>query len=180
MRSIIGAIAACCPILMMLPPICSANETSQREDRLKAAYLFNFIKFVEWPPPAAATEPLTVCFLGAPGVYDALATNIEDKRAGERPLAARRLAAHVHEQSCNVLYVDAQEYDGKDTGLARQALLTVSDAKGFARNAGIIELFNEKNRLRFNINLDNAQKAGLHVSSNLLTLAATIEKGSSK
>lgn len=180
MRSIIGVIAACYPILMMLPSICSANESSQRADQLKAAYLFNFIKFVEWPPPAAATEPLTVCFLGAPGVYDALANDIEDKRVGERPLAVRRLSARGHEQNCNVLYVGAQAYDGKDTGLPGQALLTVSDAKGFARNAGIIELFNENNRLRFNINLDNAQKAGLHVSSNLLTLAATIEKGSGK
>lgn len=158
-----------------------AEEASaQREDRLKAAYLFNFVKFVEWPA-AVAADVVTVCFVGAEGVHDALASGIENKRAGARRLAVRRLQDADSATGCNLLYLDAtvvadsQRLPAKDL-----PILTVSDAEGFARNGGSIELFTDSNRLRFNVNIDTAQKAGLRISSSLLQLAAAIEKGDGK
>src|ERR1700722_11260298 len=69
----------------------AADEVAvRRETQLKSAYLLNFVKFVEWPV-VAADEPLTVCFLGASSMREALEVGIESKRVGTRPLALRQL-----------------------------------------------------------------------------------------
>lgn len=154
------------------------DEAAGREDQFKAAYLFNFLKFVNWPA-SAANEVLVVCFLGADGVHDSLASGIENKRAGARRLAVRRLDSHAEIDGCNVLYLES---DSAQTAFpiesARvQSILTVSDSTAFARRGGMIELFTDANRLRFNINVDNAHKAGLRISSNLLQLATHVEGG---
>ena len=157
----------------------AAAESIRREDQLKAAYLVNFVKFIEWPS-AAADEPLVICFVGATGIRDALASGIENKHVGSRPLSARSVETSQLPTYCSVLYVDGAMTLGAFQLDAGAHVLSVSDAKGFARNGGIIELFTDSNRLRFAINLDNAQKAGLRISSSLLQLAATVEKGSGK
>jgi hypothetical protein len=59
-------------------------------------------------------------------------------------------------------------------------VLTVSDAKAFIRNGGMIELFADSNRLRFNVNVGNAHRAGLRISASLLELAAAVDKGGAK
>lgn len=160
-------------------PASFADETSaRRENQLKAAYLFNFVKFVEWPA-AVPADVLTVCFSGGDGVHDALASGIENKRVGTRRLAVRRLQDIGTAAGCNVLYLDAAVAPASPR-MSREngpPILTVSDAKAFARNGGMIELFTDSNRLRFIINVDNAQKAGLRISSSLLQLAAAVEKG---
>lgn len=146
----------------------------RREDQFKAAYVFNFIRFVEWP--AAASEPLTVCFVGAEGVYQALAAGIENKRAGARRLAVQRLADTSHAGSCHALYIEAS-MAAAYTPCDGEAMLTISDAKGFAQHGGMIELFSENHRLRFRINVHNAHQTGLRISSDLLKLAAAVERG---
>lgn len=167
--------AACCAV-----PAAWADEASAlRADQLKAGYVFNFAKFVEWSP-TAATEPLTVCFLGAAGVHDAFAMDIRNKRAGTRPMAARRIETLDEVPSCDVLYVDAQALNDEGDAPTTPGLLTVSDAKAFVRRGGVIELFTDSNRLRFNVNVGNAQRAGLRISSNLLQLAAAVEKEGAK
>lgn len=151
------------------------DASARRADQLKAGYVFNFAKFVEWSP-AAATAPLTVCFFGAPGVYDAFSASIDKKRVGTRPLSARQIRTAEESASCNVLYVDAQALHDEHEVPKTPGLLTVSDAKAFVRNGGMIELFTDSNRLRFNVNVGNAHRAGLRISSSLLELAATVDK----
>jgi hypothetical protein len=167
-----------------LAPLGYAQDAAaRRESQLKAAYLFNFVKFVEWPL-AQPGGPLTVCFVGGAAVREAFATGIENKRVGARRLYVRQLAgAAEHTRGCSVLYVESAtagegfENAHRTAMEAKLPVLTVSDAQGFARNGGMIELFNESNRLRFNVNVDNAQKVGLRISSSLLQLAATVERG---
>jgi hypothetical protein len=160
---------------------CEADEgRTNRENQLKAAYLLNFVKFVEWPA-ASARGTLTVCILGADDILNALAAGIESKKVGQRPLAVRRLGPTDKSNDCDVLYVDATALSSDPQLAARDPtlpLLTVSNAPGFARNGGMIELFTESNRLRFSINVDNAQNAGLRISSGLLQLAASVERSS--
>ncbi|MET0661425.1 MAG: YfiR family protein [Steroidobacteraceae bacterium] len=151
--------------------------TTSREDQFKAAYLFNFLKFVDWPP-SVASDVLTVCFIGADGVHDTLAAGIESKRAGSRRLAVRQLDTHASLDGCNVLYAEAQDApnDQRLASATQLSILTVSDASAFVLHGGMIELFTDSNRLRFNINVDNTQRAGLRVSSNLLQLAAQVAR----
>jgi hypothetical protein len=159
----------------------AADEADvRRETQLKSAYLLNFVKFVEWPR-AAPSEPLTVCFLGAPSMREILEVGIESKRVGTRPLAVRQIADSGKTDGCDVFYVEEKwaltvQITAREP---RPPILTVSDAKEFTRNGGIIEFFTEANRLRFNINVDNAHRAGLRISSSLLQLAAAVEQGKS-
>jgi hypothetical protein len=150
-----------------------ADDVQRREDQFKAAYLFNFAKFVEWPPSAAANT-LTVCFLGGEGVQEALASGIDAKRVGSRKLIARQLEQPATVEDCEVLYADAASVDPSlGVGLP---VLTVSDAPQFAANGGMIELFTENHRLRFVINVAHVHKAGLRISSDLLKLAARVQR----
>ena len=159
----------------------AAAASADREDQLKAAYLFNFLKCVEWPASVPA-DALTVCFVGGDGVHEALAVGIENKRVGSRRLDIRKLRDAGTLTGCNALYLDAAVApDSPRVSIeGGPPILTVSNAKAFARNGGMIELFTEDNRLRFSINIDNVQKAGLRISSNLLQLAATVERGGTK
>jgi hypothetical protein len=163
----------------------AADEADvRRETQLKSGYLLNFVKFVEWPT-AASNEPLTICFLGAASMRETLAVGIESKLVGTRPLAVRQIDDSAKTDGCNVLYVDNMLYVEQKRALTlqiashepRPPILTVSDAKDFAHNGGIIELFTDANHLRFIINVDNAHRAGLRISSSLLQLAAVVETG---
>jgi hypothetical protein len=150
-----------------------ADDVQRREDQFKAAYLFNFVKFVDWPA-SAPVDTLTVCFLGGDGVLEALASGIETKRVGARKLSVRQLEQPPTVAGCEVLYADAASVDHSlSIGLP---VLTVSDAPGFATNGGMIELFTENHRLRFVINVGHVHRAGLRISSDLLKLAASVQR----
>ena len=155
----------------------SHAREARRADALKAGYLFNFLKFVDWPP-LAPTDTLTVCLLGESSVYDEFVAALADKRLGTRQLVARRLAAAEPLAPCQVLYIDAGQFpSAADLIVTRPAaLLTVSDAPDFLRNGGIIALFDEGNHLRFRISVDNARHANLRISSQLLQLASAVER----
>jgi YfiR/HmsC-like len=149
----------------------------QREAQLKSGYLLNFVKFVDWPV-VAPDEPLTVCFLGAANMREILQVGIGSKRIGTRPLAVRQIEDSSKTEGCNVLYIEEKRTVTSPFAPHEPPLplLTVSDAKEFAHHGGIIELFTEANHLRFIINVDNAHRAGIRVSSSLLQLAAVVEQ----
>lgn len=150
-----------------------------RADELKAAYLFNFAKLVEWPA-SSSMDTLTICFVGASGVHDAFKRAAGEKQVGARRVVVRLITAAESRAGCDVLYLDAALTGSQLPENVTPGALTVSDGADFAAHGGMIELFAEGNRLRFNINLPSAQRAGLRISSNLLQLAAHIEKGGSR
>lgn len=153
----------------------SADSATQREDQFKAAYVFNFVKFVAWPD-SEATGTLTICFVGGEGVYTALSEGIATKRAGARSLEALKLDESLAVGTCDALYIEASKAAGYPLPL-ENAVLTISDAKDFTDRGGIIGLFTENHRLRFVINVQSAQHAGLRISSDLLKLAADVQRG---
>jgi hypothetical protein len=155
----------------------AAEPPASREDELKAAYLFNFAKFVEWPAEAQA-RTLAFCVVDARGISSALATSVSDKRIGSRSIDVRTLSPADPRDDCDLLYLSASAtgLDGPDDGPRPDTpVLTISDAEGFAQHGGMIEMFAEGNRIRFNINAENARRAGLRISSNLLRLATRVE-----
>jgi hypothetical protein len=154
----------------------AAEPAPSREDELKAAYLFNFAKFVEWPETAQARS-LAFCVVDARGISAALATAVADKRIGARSIDVRALSPADPRDTCDLLYLSALATDLDDADGPRPdaPVLTISDAEGFAQHGGMIEMFAEGNRIRFNINAENARRAGLRISSNLLRLATKVE-----
>jgi hypothetical protein len=146
---------------------------------LKAAFLYNFVKFVEWPREALADEaPLVLCVTGDLGVADALDEAVRGRAVDRHRLVVRRPKVDDSLRLCHVLYLSG--VDGPNASLIVQrlagaAVLTASDIDRFAQGGGVAHFFLEADRMRFAINLDAAQRARLKVSSKLLGLAKIVK-----
>jgi hypothetical protein len=147
---------------------------------LKAAFLYNFAKFTEWPVDALGSgSPLGVCTTDA-AVFDELVKITAGRSLGNHQVAARRVAAADESlRACHMLYVP--EMDAKNTAQLLDALkgapmLTVGDGEGFVKLGGVAGLFVENGQMRFAIGVESARRARLELSSKLLSLAKIIQE----
>ena len=145
---------------------------------LKAAFLYNFAKFTEWPADALGPgSPLGVCTTDE-AVFDQLVKSTAGRSIGDHQVAARRVAADdASLRGCHVLYIP----DLDATGTARllealkdAAVLTVGDGEAFVKFGGVAGLFVENGQMRFAIGVESARRARLELSSKLLSLAKII------
>jgi hypothetical protein len=146
------------------------------EYQLKAAFLFNFVKFTEWPSSAfaSATAPVVICVLGE----DPFGRTLDDLVKGEsingRPIVVQRLAHGEAPSVCHVLFISRSEK--KELlpwlqNLMKRPVLTVSDLDGFCEAGGIINLvLSSSGTVRPEINPEAARAAGIQISSRLLKL----------
>jgi hypothetical protein len=149
------------------------------ESEVKAAFLFNFVKFVEWPGEGggASVGPIVVGVLGRGPLGDALRGTLDGRDVGNRTLAVRRVSTDAEIAGCHVVFVAAREREEVAELAVRAAgpgRLTVGDGTGFLESGGIILLTLENARVRFVVNADAARRAGLEVSSKLLALATVV------
>lgn len=151
-------------------PVHAAGEL---EAKIKAAYVFHVLKFVEWP--GAAAEPLRLCVTGTDAVAQLLA-ELNGKQIKDRPLRVD-LAPGADLSGCHALFIGRSERRWQDT-LARLrggGVLTVSDADGFAAGGGIVGFLSENGRIKLDINPEAARQANLKISAKLLELARTVQ-----
>jgi hypothetical protein len=146
---------------------------------VKTAYLFNFAKFIDWPPSSFATpqSPFTICVLGTDPFGNALDTALQGKSIGDRPLAVRRLKDKSQAKPCQMVFVSSSEsaHLADIVGsLGEASVLLVGETTGFATSGGTIEFTLEGNHVRFAINTDAANRSGLKFSSKLLALATIV------
>lgn len=149
------------------------------EYQVKAAYLYGFGRFVEWPAsaPADAGETFVFCVLG----QDPFGQWLDEVVAGavikDKPVSVRRIAQPEESGSCHTMFISASEGGRLERilqTLERRPVLTVSDAPEFAQHGGMIGFTLDGNRVRFAVNLTAAQDAGLQLNSELLRVAATV------
>jgi hypothetical protein len=153
-----------------------AQDAPSHLDQLIAGYVLNFTKFVEWPA-VSRSEDLVICVAGNPGLYTALQAGAEGASVGSRHIALRKVDNAAAAAGCHVLYIETASPLLRLAQASAGPVLTVSDGTGFTHAGGTIELFTQQNKLRFIVNLANAKRAGLRISSNLLQLAASVEGG---
>ena len=149
------------------------------ETELKAAFLFSFTKFVEWPAGVARFRQLTICVLGDPPVADALMDAVKGQTIEGREIAVSRVNADAGLVGCHVLYLTALNSARSQqilNALKGSPVLTVSDSDQFAETGGIVGLFVEAGKMRFAINVQAAQRARLRISSRLLSLAKLVKE----
>jgi hypothetical protein len=151
-------------------------ETPPSEYEVKAAFLFNFARFVEWPPAAfaAANSPIVLGLYGEDPFGEDLTRIIAGKTANGRPFVIRRCERPADLKSCHMAFISSSEK--RNLPQAMDALkglpvLTVGETDRFAESGGIINFVIDKNRVHFEINVDAADRAGLRMSSKLLSLA---------
>lgn len=163
--------------LLCLWAVRPAVATPAAEYQIKAAYLLNFARYVEWPAQRlAAVKPLRVCVLGRDPFGGAL-TGLEGRQVNGREVRARQLDGPDQAGDCHVVFISDSE-ERRVTGLLRllsnRGLLLVSDIDGFAEAGGSIGLVTEEGRVRFEINQASLFRDGLRASAQLLRLARSV------
>ena len=154
-----------------------AQDSSPSEYQIKAAFLYNFAKFVEWPTRAFAgpTSPITIGVLGENVFHDDLEKTIHGKVINGHPLQFKEFHSVTEATNCQILFISPSEKSHLSKildGLRGASVLTVSQMDHFTEDGGMINFIIEDNRVHFQINNEAAKKAGLTISSKLLSLAA--------
>lgn len=185
-RSIVRRIRGQRPRTVLVVAICLAwaasiagasGPVSASEDKVKAAFLFNFAKLVQWPDEQAS-EPLVFAVVGDPTLAEALETTVRGRTVRGRSLRVLRLEAMPGaDQPVHVLLVAPAAYEAlasrSATTLSR-ALLVVADTRAGLASGATMAFSIADDRVRFVIDPDRAHRAGLRVSSKLLELAEIV------
>jgi len=154
-----------------------ADEHQTTEYKVKAAFLYNFSRFITWPEHTSRDDgKFNLCILGG-DPFGALLDAIEGKSVYENSLDIKRLDSLDQVQACQIIFVSqtsAGDLEYIMSALKGLPALTVSDIEGFTARGGIIEFKLVDKKVRFNINIDAANHAGLTISSKLLSLATVV------
>jgi hypothetical protein len=173
-------------LFLLRVTICSlavaAQAQSATEYQVKAAFLFNFAKFVEWPADAFSTAdaPLQVCILGQDPFGRDFEQVIEDKTVNGHRLEVAHPDGVPQARACQILFIASSEKARLREillGLKGACVLTVGDTPGFAQLGGIINFVLDENRVRFEINQKAAEQVHLKLSARLLTVAKLVLSG---
>jgi hypothetical protein len=155
-------------------------ESLFNEYQVKAAYLYNFAKFVEWPEGSFhdSLSPIKICVLGVDPFGKSL-DDLRHKSVGNRKLDIARLQQSDQAKACHVLFVSEAEKENMSAilrAVQKKSILTVGETKGFIRAGGIINLIRTGDKVNFEINRDAADRSGLKISSQLLKLATIVKE----
>jgi len=151
-----------------------------REYAIKAAYLYQFGHYIQWPADSFADEqsPFVIGVLGADPFGDALEEIARDKKIAGRPIVIERFASIADYKPCHILFVSSSASSGDKSAAIQKRqpfpVLLVGESPGFAEQGGTIDFIIEANRVRFEVNMEVAKREQLKISSKLLSLAKII------
>jgi hypothetical protein len=175
-----GAGRASCRCLLVLCIFLTSNGArlqgqTMDADQVKAAFLFNFAKFITWPPKAS-TATLEICVAGADPIAEALIAATKGKLIDSHPVAIRKLDSPAGVATCQILYVGNQAKKTSEilAEAARYPIVTVGEDEKFLRRGGMINFVPVDEKLRFEINIDAAGRSGISISSKLLQVARVV------
>jgi len=156
-----------------------SGDAGPTEWDVKAAFLFNFAKYVEWPAEALPADgTFTICVLGPDPFGRALEETLEGKSVLGRRIVIRRTTRLEDVERAQIVYVGAeQELSRVAAALAGTPVLVVADGEGLAERGAIIAFRTRQRRVRFEINLEKAEASRLKLSSQLLKLARLVPAG---
>jgi len=151
------------------------------EYQMKAAYLYNFVKFVEWPEQAfhSARDPVVICVLDQKLLLRTLEEAVHGQRVDIRRVAIRQVADIQHVDGCHILFIgsmDSKHVASVIRNLKVSGVLTVSEAEGFTGLGGAVNLRLEGLRIRVAINLSAVAQQNLRISPRLLSLARVVKE----
>lgn len=151
------------------------NEAT--EEGIKAAYLYKFVAYVEWPETSTANGPFVIGVLGSPGLADELARMTMGRDVNGRPVSVLPVEPDVPIDSLHVMFIGARERNrlGEILAPARSLpLLTVTESTGALTDGSVINFLIDERRVRFEISLDAAAMSGLNISARLLAVAERV------
>lgn len=158
-----------------------AQASKATESQVKAAYLYNFGKFVTWPNDSSkSSDAFEICVLGKDPFGPILDETVQGDKINGKKIEILRLARLQEASGCNILFISSSEeshLSGIVTEAQRMHLLTVSDIPHFAERGGTIGLVNQEDRIRFEVNRTRAEQCHLGLSSELLKVAVKVIGG---
>lgn len=156
------------------------SSSKDLSDKVKAAYLLNFIRYTEWPAPVFSDEksPLLVCLIGTESFKEIMQEAAAIQKISERSVVVKRIDDHsTISKECHVVYV-GRALVSQDTELMNiikdKPILTVGESELFANGGGMISFVSEPETIQFLVNLGAAEQAGLKISSRMLSLAKKV------
>ena len=179
-RAWLGALA--CGLTVLLAPASSpaADSGAALEYKVKAGYLFNFAKFIEWPAAAvpATNSPIVIGVLDDNEALPAIRQVLKDKFVGNHPIEVRSVVSAASANDCHLLFVTRAANKAPDElrdSLRSAATLLVGETDQFAERGGMIAFVREEESVRINLNLEAATQAGLKVSAKLSSVARLVK-----
>src|SRR5713226_5695405 len=160
-----------------------AQQAKPTAYEVKAAYLFNFGKFVQWPAKVTGgnNDPFSICVLGKDPFGASLDATIAGEAIDGKSILAKRISKPQEALNCRVLFISSSEDAQLKVILAtleKTSVLTVSDMSQFTRRGGMIQFVEDAKRVRFEVNLTVTERAGLTLSSQLLKVAIGVRRNS--
>ena len=158
--------------------ISDAQQKKHSEYEVKAAFIYNFLKFIDWPNGAFAgrSDTVKLCVLGD-DLFGTALNSIEEETVKDKKITIKHYNKFVDLGKCHILFICSSEKNQLteilDT-IKDMNILTVSDTRGFAQQGVVINFYIEEDKVRFEINQDAANRSGLKISSKLLSLAKIV------
>jgi hypothetical protein len=182
-RKSLGHIARIGVLTLLCALISQAEDSKPSEYEVKAAYLYNFGRFVEWPAGASDTDAniFAICVLGQDPFGTALDATVYGESIGGKPVGIKRVGRPQDATGCRVLFIASSEQPRLRqilTALGQTNVLTVSDMPDFATRGGMIQFVLRDNKIRFEVDLAAAERARLSLSSELLKVAVAVRRSS--
>jgi hypothetical protein len=179
LRPLLIAVTAACAFLAI--PVLHAQNPRPTDYQVKATYLYNFGRFIEWPRKVAAAQggSFTVCVLGQDPFGPSLDATLGGETIGGKTVVAKRISSADESGDCQILYLsltDDSRLNKIIADLDKKAVLTVSDMSQFVKRGGMIQFVLEGKKVRFEVNLTATQHAGLTLSSELLKVATAVKR----
>jgi hypothetical protein len=168
--------------IVFISSVPSAQAQSRpNEYQVKAAYLYNFGRFIQWPTSATAAkgDSFTICVLGQDPFGTALNTTLATEAINGQSVVARRIPSPQEALSCRILFISSSESERLKQILAilgDASVLTVSDLPQFTQRGGMVQLVLDGNKVRFEVNLTPVERAHLAMSSQLLKVAVNLRR----
>jgi hypothetical protein len=155
-----------------------AQDQKPGEYQVKAAFIYHFMKFVEWPDKIVShsSSPFNICILGEDPFGNSFKL-LRGETVSDSNLMIKRFRTIQNLDECKIVFIgrsDAERLPQILKILKGLNVLTIGDTEGFARQGVIINFHMEENKVRFNINIDAARRSGLKISSKLLSLATIV------
>ncbi len=171
-RTLLAGAAGAIPLVLWSPRAEAAKQRAAGEYELKAAFLFNIAKFVEWPSAAFAdaSAPIVVGVAGEDPFGARLDQVLNGQTVNGRPFRVERFRGMAEVRGCHIIFLN-----GVKAGVSRVEALTVGDSKDFCARGGMVGLQIQDGRLVLEVNLVVVSRSGLKISAQLLKLAKIVD-----
>jgi hypothetical protein len=160
----------------------AATQSAPGEYQVKAAFLFHFAQFVDWPAGVlnSSNPSLNLCIFDDEPRRQEFQSTIDGKSIGDRTFHVRLISQPQEIQGCNILFLSRDEARRQSSilkSLRGTPVLTVGETANFLSDGGMIRFHIEDDKIRFDINLGGAESSHLKISSRLLLLATSVTQG---